>query len=333
MFYAPAWGWMSTPRQPPVVYSDAYNITFFGLEKLHPFDSCKYRRVLAALDAAGAVDARRVVRVPGQCTREQLLDVHSAGYLDSLSRSEVVAGVVELPPLALLPNFVVQRRVLGPMRTMARGTVIAAGVAWARGFALNLGGGMHHASRDHGSGWCPYDDWYLALRQLRRATGRPGLRALYVDLDVHQGNGVARDKAHFGDAGTVYILDAFNASAYPADAEAKRGIDAPVPFPPGTGDAAYLSEVRAALDKAWTEFEPDIVLYNAGTDVLEGDPLGGVCVSAAGIAERDEAVLQSALDRGVPLVMATSGGYARRNWEVISASLLNLHEKFGIFHY
>lgn len=51
---------------------------------------------------------------------------------------------------------------------------------------------MHHASRDAGQGWCAYDDWYLALRYLRDRSGGRIRKALYVDLDVHQGNGVAR---------------------------------------------------------------------------------------------------------------------------------------------
>jgi hypothetical protein len=34
------------PGQLPVVYDPAYNIKFGGLEKLHPFDSCKFQKVL-----------------------------------------------------------------------------------------------------------------------------------------------------------------------------------------------------------------------------------------------------------------------------------------------
>lgn len=102
-----------------------------------------------------------------------LEDVHSRSYLDSLSNSaqvgwasgcprlhsafppahrlscfppSQVALVVELGVLAHLPNSVLQARVLRPLRTMATGTVMAAGVAAAHGVAINLGGGMHHAS-------------------------------------------------------------------------------------------------------------------------------------------------------------------------------------------
>ena len=42
----------------------------------------------------------------------------------------------------------------------------------------------------------------------------------------------------------------------------------------GTKDAQYLTSLEAALQQASRDFQPDLILYNAGTDILEGDPLG-----------------------------------------------------------
>jgi histone deacetylase 11 len=47
----------------------------------------------------------------------------------------------------------------------------------------------------------------------------------------------------------------------------------------GTGDSEYLSFLRKCLAKALDEFHPDLVIYNAGTDVLAGDPLGRLNIS------------------------------------------------------
>jgi histone deacetylase 11 len=71
-------------------------------------------------------------------------------------------------------------------------------------------------------------------------------------------------------------------------------------------------------------------VYNAGTDILEGDPLGSLRVSATGIQQRDEMVWQFAADQGVPIVMLLSGGYARNSAAVISSSLLHLFDKFQL---
>lgn len=61
--------------------------------------------------------------------------------------------VTELAPLAMLPVPLLDSRVLAPMRLMVGGTLLAAALAVTRGWAINLGGGMHHAHHADGSGW------------------------------------------------------------------------------------------------------------------------------------------------------------------------------------
>jgi histone deacetylase 11 len=78
----PSLGWIAA-GQLPVVYHDQYNISFFGLEKLHPFDSCKYRKVVNALASAGALTKEQLV-APREATDEMLLDVHSDAYVQVL---------------------------------------------------------------------------------------------------------------------------------------------------------------------------------------------------------------------------------------------------------
>lgn len=76
---------------------------------------------------------------------------------------------------------------------------------------------------------------------------------------------------------------------------------------------------------------PDLIIYNAGTDVLAGDPLGRMAVSREGIVERDELVWRYALQTaGAPLVMTLSGGYAKDSAAVITESLTNIMTKFGL---
>lgn len=68
-------------------------------------------------------------------------------------------------------------------------------------------------------------------------------------------------------------------------------------------------------------------MYNAGTDVMRGDPLGHLDISPDGIVERDELVFGECVRRGVPVVMLTSGGYQRSTARVIADSILNLYNK------
>lgn len=76
------------------------------------------------------------------------------------------------------------------------------------------------------------------------------------------------------------------------------------------------------------------MFYNAGTDCLRGDPLGGLSISASSIVKRDETVFRHCLrakPQPVPVVMVLSGGYQRNNAAVIADSVLNLDDKFALF--
>lgn len=67
----------------------------------------------------------------------------------------------------MFPISLVDSKVLQPMRLMVGGTVLAAALAVTKGWAINLGGGMHHAHYGDGSGWCPYADITLAIQRIR----------------------------------------------------------------------------------------------------------------------------------------------------------------------
>uniref|UniRef100_A0A8D2D4A0 Histone deacetylase 11 n=1 Tax=Sciurus vulgaris TaxID=55149 RepID=A0A8D2D4A0_SCIVU len=93
----------------------------------------------------------------------------------------------------------------------------------------------------------------------------------------------------------------------------------------GTEDDEYLSKVERNVEKALQEHSPDVVIYNAGTDVLEGDRLGGLAISPGGIVKRDELVFRVVRGQQIPILMVTSGGYQKRTARIIADSILNLH--------
>ncbi|NWI61101.1 HDA11 deacetylase, partial [Calyptomena viridis] len=305
----------------PIVYSPEYNITFMGLEKLHPFDAGKWGKVINYLKEEKLIADDLIVQAR-EATEEDLLVVHTRRYLNKLKWSFVVATITEIPPVAFLPNFVVQRKVLKPLRTQTGGTIMAGKLAVDRGWAINVGGGFHHCSSDKGGGFCAYADITLAIKFLFERV--PGVsKATIIDLDAHQGNGHERD---FMDDPRVYIMDAYNRYIYPGDGFAKRAIKRRVELEWGTEDTEYLQKVQTHVEGALNEFKPDIIVYNAGTDILDGDPLGGLAVSPQqGIVKRDEVVFRAARRRRVPILMVTSGGYQKRTARIIADSILNLH--------
>ncbi|GAA0141115.1 histone modifying enzyme [Lithospermum erythrorhizon] len=329
----------------PLIYSSSYDISFGGIEKLHPFDSSKWGRICGFLIADGLLDKKLIVE-PLEATTDDLLVVHSVEYLNSLNSSPNVATIVEVPPVALIPNCLVQQKVLQPFRKQVGGSILGAKLAKERGWAINVGGGFHHCSAGKGGGFCAYADISLCIHF---AFVRLNIsRVMIIDLDAHQGNGHERDFANDSMicsllsavlwrlcidslywllSGRVYILDMYNPDIYPFDTEAKRHIDQKVEVKTGTTTDDYLMQLDQALAVGSRMFDPELIIYNAGTDILDGDPLGRLRISHEGIAARDEKVFKLARERSIPLVMLTSGGYMKSSARVIADSIINLAKK------
>ncbi|XP_058229973.1 histone deacetylase 11 isoform X2 [Hemibagrus wyckioides] len=267
----------------PIVYSPIYNITFMGLEKLHPFDAGKWGKVIHFLKEEQFITDETIVAAR-EASEEDLLVVHTKRYLSRLKAGKL---------------------------------------AMDRGWAINVGGGFHHCSSDKGGGFCAYADITLAIKFLfERVEGVS--RATIIDLDAHQGNGHERD---FLDDRRVYIMDVYNRHIYPGDGYAKRAIKRKVELDWGTEDTEYLQLVELHCEGTVNEIRPDIIVYNAGTDILDGDPLGGLAISPQGIVKRDEIVFRAARRRGIPILMVTSGGYQKKTARIIADSILNLHRQ------
>ena len=88
-----------------------------------------------------------------------------------------------------------------------------------------------------------------------------------------QGDGYEKDKLSFQDD-NLYVLDIYNADLWPSNSRAKAAINNQTELSCGTKDAEYLDKLHSALQRASKDFQPDMILYNAGTDILVGDPLG-----------------------------------------------------------
>ncbi|CAI6006368.1 unnamed protein product, partial [Closterium sp. NIES-65] len=306
----------------PLVYCDDYNMRLFGIEKLHPFDSGKWGRIVSFLIEEGRIQPHQVVH-PRAATNDDLLLVHSQEYLDSLRSSFNLATIGELPPLALFPNFILQHRVVRPFRYQVGGSVLAAKLAVERGAAVNVGGGLHHCSRHTGMGFCALADISAIITFARAFLGVK--RVLIVDLDAHQGNGHETD--WMGDA-DVFIVDVYNAAIFPRDHQAKEAIRIAKELRSGTGTTQYLDAVTQALQEvAAAAFHADLLIYNAGTDILANDPLGRLAVTAEGVQRRDEMVFQFARSHSTPILMLTSGGYQPNNARIVADSLANLSAK------
>ncbi len=190
-------------------------------------------------------------------------------------------------------------------------TIAAARAALHGGVALHLAGGTHHAYADKGSGYCVFNDVVVAARLMQAEVfrhQRRGLRVWVIDLDVHQGNGTA---AILRDDPSVFTLSLHGARNFPFRKEAS---DLDVDLPDGCTDGPYLDALDQALEQAWQRQlargeAPGLAFYLAGADPHEGDRLGRLKLSDAGLAERDRRVFDLLGRQRVPVAVTMAGGY------------------------
>lgn len=287
-------------REAAIVHSSGYRCDIGA----HVFPMEKFELLRQRLVDAGDVAGDAFLE-PTPASREDLLRVHSAEYLDDLEQLRWTLRTMsaELPLTA---------EVVDAYRLAAGGTTLAAREALTRGFAVNLGGGFHHACPDHAEGFCYLNDIAVAIRTLQHE-GRVR-RAAVVDCDVHQGNGTAR--AFRGDD-TVFTLSLHQERNYPTP---KEPGDLDVGLEDGTGDAEYLERLEQALGRVW-ESAPGLVIYQAGADPYREDQLGGLALTIEGLAARDLMVLEGCARRGVPVAVTLGGGYARRIEDTVQIHL------------
>ena len=168
---------------------------------------------------------------------------------------------------------------------------------------MNLGGGTHHAGRDFARGYCLFNDVAVALRVLR-AEGLAE-RALVVDCDVHQGDGTAAPARPR--PARVHALAARRAQL-PVPADPVRPRRRPRQRHGRRG--ATCEALDEALDFALPRAQADIAFYLAGADPWEGDRLGRLALTKAGLRARDELVLDRLRGAGARVCVVLAGGYA-----------------------
>jgi acetoin utilization protein AcuC len=178
--------------------------------------------------------------------------------------------------------------------------------------AFNPAGGLHHARRREASGFCIYDDPAVAIAQVLRA--HPGWRVMYVDVDVHHGDGV---QWIFYDDPRVLTVSLHQSGRYlypgtgfedeigEGDA---RGTAANLPLLPFTGNDDYLYALRSLVPPLAAAFRPDVLVTQLGADTHHGDPLANLGLTMAAYPEMARLLHSVAHDVCGGRWVATGGG-------------------------
>ncbi|MDM4766130.1 histone deacetylase [Pelomonas sp. SE-A7] len=290
-------------------HSDAHSL---ALPPGHRFPQDKYRMLREALESEPGLLRLQAAR---PATESELALVHEAGYIDAVMQGRLSEAAQREIGFPWSPAMAERSR------HSVGATIQAARAALEEGVAANLAGGTHHAYSHKGSGYCVFNDVAVAARLMQAE--RAGLRVLVIDLDVHQGNGTA---AIFSGDDSVFTLSMHGARNFPFRKEAS---DLDVELPDGCTDEPYLAALDAALTTVWSRLAtqpPGLAFYLAGADPHEGDRLGRLKLSYAGLRERDRRVLTELRERGIPVAMAMAGGYGHDLATTVAVQVNTLSE-------
>ena len=238
------------------------------------------------------------IREPRQISKDSLLLAHDSTYVNEFLEQKL--SEKEMRRIGLTPwTPKMIDRTLSLTGGALEATIHAVEYG---GITGNMAGGTHHAHRDFGSGYCIFND--LAISAMYAIEKLGVKRVAILDLDVHQGDGTATILSNESRTRTISVHCSTN---FPFR---KSISDFDLPIEPMAGDELFMEKVREAVELC-VDFQPELVLYQAGVDGLEQDHLGKLCVTREGMQERNQYVFEKMLQNRIPTVIFMGGGYSK----------------------
>jgi len=175
---------------------------------------------------------------------------------------------------------------------------------------VNWAGGLHHAKKSEASGFCYVNDIVLAILELLKVHSR----ILYLDIDIHHGDGV--EEAFYTTDRVMTVSfhkfgEYFPGTGHLQDIGQHRGkyYSVNVPLKDGIDDEAYEYLFKPIMNKVMEMYQPEAIVFQSGADSLSGDRLGCFNLSIRGHAE----CLKFMQSFDIPLLVLGGGGYTIRN--------------------
>jgi acetoin utilization protein AcuC len=251
----------------------------------HPFNQHRLLLTVDLLRKAGALPDS-AIQQPRAASDEELLRVHTSAYIDAVKALSLPVpeerSVQEAARFGLdtddTPYFAGMH---GITATVVGGSIAAAELVMsgAAPHALHLGGGLHHSLQSRGAGFCVYNDASAAIAHLKE---RYGARVLYLDTDVHHGDGVQWSFYADPQVCTLsihetgkYLFPGTGAVSERGEGDA-FGTSINIPVEPYTEDDSWLECFGEVFTSAISRFQPDIIVSQHGCDAHAYDPLAHV---------------------------------------------------------
>ncbi len=270
----------------------------------HPECPERLTAIQDQLIAARLHDFLRYYDAP-RATREQLLRVHTAAYLDQIEASAPAAGLTRLDPDTAMNPYSLEAAL------RAAGAAVMATDMVMRGEAdnafCNVRPPGHHATRDQSMGFCIFNNVAVGVAH---ALAQYGLqRVAIVDFDVHHGNGT---EDIFHDDPRVMLCSTFQHPFYPhSGAGSGNEHIINVPLPAGTDGAGFRAAFMEQCLPALEQFAPEMVFISAGFDAHREDDMAMLNLTEADYTWVTQQVKTIAQKYAHGRIVSTlEGGYA-----------------------
>ncbi|MFF2484169.1 acetoin utilization protein AcuC [Paenibacillus sp. NPDC058071] len=309
----------------------------FGEE--HPFDPLRLTLTVDLLREMGALTTEQWI-APAQTASNELLSlVHRADYLEAVLRLSEEQPAQDAVRTAGKYGLDTEDTPFFSGMHIAASAIVAGSVEAAEAVmsgralhAYHMAGGLHHAFPERGAGFCVYNDAAVAIRHIRQTYGA---RVLYIDTDVHHGDGV--QWVFYGDADVcTYSIHETGKFLFPGTgfvqekgADSGFGACFNVPMEPYTEDDSWLSSFAGSIEKVAAAFKPDIIISQHGCDAHAFDPLSHIHCSMRTYSEMPRIIHKLAHDyAGGRWVAVGGGGYdiwrvVPRAWSLVWLTMID----------
>ncbi|KAJ8949831.1 hypothetical protein NQ318_000530 [Aromia moschata] len=233
-------------------------------------------------------------------TEEELKTFHSSSYIDFFKRVNDIDDfdqfTEEQLEFGLAYDCPILSKSFDLVKTLAGGSISAAKILAAKKCktAINWFGGWHHAQRDAAEGFCYVNDAVLAIQTLTRTFNK----VLYIDLDIHHGNGV-QNAFEYSDKILTLSFHKKSPGFYPGTGDVDdngmakgKYYSINVPFLEGVSHNSYLNFFSKVFDSVISAFIPNSIVVQCGADGLNGDPIGESNLTLKTIGECVERIMK-----------------------------------------
>lgn len=301
-----------------IVYHPDYDKYDLGIN--HPLIGNKPKRTMDMLRQTGMISPFKEFS-PILAEKEDLLRAHNAAYIKKIEELSKTGGMLAFDTPAPKGIHTYARRATG-------GSLVCGSKLFENySIMVNPLGGFHHASSQHSSGFCFYNDIAVTIEYLRSYYRLK--RFFIIDLDVHHGNGTM--DIYYRDP-TVLNLSFHQdgETLYPGTGsidkigeQKGKGYTINLPLPPHTGSKAYLTAFDDIIPPLIDQFNPEIIIYQAGVDTHHTDPLADLNLSYQTYYQLAKAIHALSERYSKKLLVLLGGGYN-------SSSCITAYE--NIFH-